>query len=131
MRPFRFGVIVRRAQSRADWADKARRLEDLGYATLLVPDHLAEMLAPIPALIAAAQATRRLRVGTMVLNNDLRHPVLVAREAATVDLLTDGRLELGLGAGYMKAEVEDIRVGEPAPPSYARDPCDTLPSLAT
>jgi probable F420-dependent oxidoreductase len=118
MRPFRFGVIVRRAESRAHWADKARRIEDLGYATFLVPDHLAGLLAPMPALIAAAQATKRLRIGTMVLNNDLRHPVLVAREAATVDLLTDGRLELGVGAGYMKAEYE--QTGLPFDPGRFR-----------
>jgi hypothetical protein len=95
MRPFRFGVNVRDARSRADWQDKARRVEGLGYAVFLVPDHLAAMLATVPAVMSAADATTRLRVGTNVLNNDLRHPVLVAREAATLDLLTDVRLELG------------------------------------
>ena len=95
MRPFRFGVNVRDAPSRAEWADKARKVEDLGYSALTVPDHLAAMLAPIPAVVSAAEATKRLRVGTNVLNNELRHPVLVAREAATVDLLTDGRFDLG------------------------------------
>jgi probable F420-dependent oxidoreductase len=104
MRPFRFGVNVRDAASRAEWVDKARKVEDLGFSTLTVPDHLADMLAPIPAMVSAAEATKRLRVGTNVLNNDLRHPVLVAREAATVDLLTDGRLDLGLGAGHMESE---------------------------
>lgn len=106
MKPFRFGVNALSAGSRADWAAKARKLEDIGYWILSVPDHLAEMLAPMPALVAAAAATTRLRVGTNVLNNDLRHPVLVAREAATVDLLTDGRLQLGLGAGHMRSEYE-------------------------
>ena len=86
---------------RAEWADKARKLEDLGYSALTVPDHLADIFAPMPALVAAAEATKRLQVGTNVLNNDFRHPVLVAREAATVDLLTDGRLQLGVGAGHM------------------------------
>src|SRR6059058_4763401 len=104
MKPFRFGVNVWRATSRAEWGEKARKLENLGYTVLAVPDHLADLVAPLPALVSAAEATTRLRVGTHVLNNDLRHPVLVAREAATVDLLTDGRFELGVGAGHMQSE---------------------------
>ncbi len=106
MRPFRFDVNMRSAGSRREWADKAKKLEDLGYSALTVPDHLADMFSPMPALVSAAEATRHLRVGTNVLNNDLRHPVLVAREAATVDVLTEGRLQLGLGAGHMKAEYD-------------------------
>jgi probable F420-dependent oxidoreductase len=106
MKPFRFGINIRDASSRAEWQDKARKVEALGYAVLLVPDHLAAMLATIPAVMSAADATTRLRIGTNVLNNDLRHPVLLAREAATMDLLTDGRLELGLGAGYMRIEYD-------------------------
>jgi probable F420-dependent oxidoreductase len=106
MKPFRFGVNIARAESRAAWAEKARKLEDLGYSALTVPDHLADLLAPMPALVSAAEATTRLRVGTNVLNNDFRHPVLVAREAASVDLLTDGRLQLGLGAGHMQSEYD-------------------------
>lgn len=108
MKPFRFGVNAWSSGSRAEWVDKARKLEELGYSSLSVPDHLAEMFAPFPALVSAAAATKSLRVGTNVLNNDFRHPVLVAREAATVDLLTDGRLQLGLGAGHMKAEYEQM-----------------------
>ena len=106
-KPFSFGVNVRSATSAGEWAAKARRIEDLGYSTLTVPDHLAEMLAPIPAALGAAAATTHLRVGTNVLNNDLRHPVLVAREAATADLLTGGRFQLGLGAGHMKSEYDE------------------------
>ena len=106
MKPFRFGINARDARSRAEWQDKARRIEALGYSVLLVPDHLAAMLATIPAVVSAADATKSLRVGTNVLNNDLRHPVLLAREAATIDLITDGRLELGLGAGYMRPEYD-------------------------
>ena len=105
-RPFRFGVNVRTAASRTEWVAKARRMEALGYSVLSVPDHLAAMLAPLPALVAAAEATTRLRVATIVLNNDFRHPVVVAREAATVDVLTNGRLELGLGGGHMKSEYD-------------------------
>jgi probable F420-dependent oxidoreductase len=86
--------------------DKARKVEALGYDTLTVPDHFADFLAPVPALISAADATSRLRVGTNVFNNDFRHPVLLAREAATIDLLTDGRLQLGLGAGNSPTEYD-------------------------
>jgi alkanesulfonate monooxygenase SsuD/methylene tetrahydromethanopterin reductase-like flavin-dependent oxidoreductase (luciferase family) len=108
VRPFRFGVRVGPADSRSGWAEKARKIEGLGYTTLNVPDHLADLLAPMPALISAAEATKHLRVATNVLNNDLRHPVLVAHEAATVDLLTDGRLQLGLGAGSIRSEYDQI-----------------------
>jgi probable F420-dependent oxidoreductase len=118
MKPFRFGVNVWRAGSRAEWADKARKLEDLGYYSLTVPDHLADLFAPVPALVSAAAATTSLRVGTNVLNNDFRHPVLVAREAATVDLLTDGRLQLGLGAGHMRSEYD--QAGLPFDPGATR-----------
>src|SRR6266851_3835522 len=107
MKPFRFGVTVGRAGSRAEWVEKARKIEDLGYDVLTVPDHLTDLFAPMPAVLSAADATKHLRVGTNVLNNDLRHPVLVAREAATVDLLTDGRFELGLGAGSIRAEYDE------------------------
>jgi probable F420-dependent oxidoreductase len=108
MRPFRFGVNARSARSRSEWTDKARKIEDLGYQWLGVPDHLTNLIAPMPALVSAADATKRLRIGTNVLNNDLRHPVLVAREAATVDILTDGRFQLGLGAGSIRSEYEQI-----------------------
>jgi probable F420-dependent oxidoreductase len=111
MKPFRFGVNVRSSGSRADWVDKARKIEDLGYDVLTVPDHLADLLAPMPAVLSAAEATKHLRVGTNVLNNDLRHPVLVAREAATVDLLTEGRLQLGLGAGSLRSEYDQAGLG--------------------
>ena len=106
MKPFRFGVNAGHAGSRAEWQAKARKVEGLGYATLTVPDHLTDLIAPMPALVSAAEATTTLRVGTNVLNNDLRHPVLVAREAAAVDLLTDGRLQLGLGAGSIQSEYD-------------------------
>ena len=86
--------------------EKARKIEDLGYSTLTAPDHLTDLMAPMPALVSAAEATKHLRVGTNVVNNDFRHPVLVAREAATIDLLTEGRLQLGLGAGSIRSEYE-------------------------
>ncbi len=106
MKPFRFGVNVWNAKSRTDWVEKARKIEALGYATLTLPDHLTDLIAPIPAMVSAAEATTTLRVGSNVLNSDLRHPVLVAREAAAVDLLSDGRLQLGLGAGSIQSEYD-------------------------
>lgn len=105
---FRFGVALWQARGRAEWVATARKAETLGYDMVTMPDHLTDRLAPMPAMISAAEATTRLRVGSNVLNNDLRHPVLVAREAATVDLLTDGRLQLGLGAGSIRAEYDQI-----------------------
>jgi probable F420-dependent oxidoreductase len=104
--PFRFGINMRTAASATWWAEAARRAEGFGYSTLTVPDHFSEMFSPMPAIVAAAAATTRLRIGTLVLNNDFRHPVLLAREAALVDVLSDGRLQLGLGAGYMKSEYD-------------------------
>jgi Luciferase-like monooxygenase len=80
MNPFRFGVSVWHAPSRAEWIAKARKIEDLGYSSLLVPDHLNERVAPMPALISAAEATKRIRVCTYVLNNDLRAGVKPARK---------------------------------------------------
>lgn len=111
MTPFRFGVNTWSAGSSREWVDRARRLEALGYTTLFMADHLADTLAPLTALAVAAHAAPTLRVGTFVLNNDFRHPVVVAREIATLDLLTDGRVELGLGAGY--ADTEYLEAGIP------------------
>ena len=96
-----------RAESHVQYRDAARRWEDLGYSTLFVPDHFVDHpLAPIPAMAMVAEATERLRVGSLVLGNDYKHPVVLAREAATLDLLSDGRLELGVGAGWMTADYE-------------------------
>lgn len=105
-RRFRFGIQLSTAANSVAWADLAREAEDLGYATLFVPDHFGDQLAPGPALVAAADATRELRVGTLVLDNDYKHPVVTAKEMASVDLLSDGRLELGLGAGWMASDYE-------------------------
>jgi probable F420-dependent oxidoreductase len=121
MKPFRFGVNLRGADSRADWVAKARKLEDLGYSTLLVPDHLAEIMSPLAPLVSAASGTSTLRVGTCVLNNDFRHPVLLAREAAAIDLLSDGRFELGIGAGHMQSEYTEAGLPfDPAPVRFDR-----------
>ncbi|MGW3267094.1 LLM class F420-dependent oxidoreductase [Streptomyces sp. NPDC001056] len=104
-RPFRFGVNMLTPASAAEWRAKCRRAEELGYDVILVPDHLG-WVAPFPALVAAAQATERVRVGTLVLNAGFHNPTLLAREVATTDALTGGRLELGLGTGYVQEEHE-------------------------
>ncbi len=106
---FRFGVNFLEAASGSQWADKCRHAEALGYDVLLVPDHLG-WPAPFPSLVAAAEATTRPRVGTFVLNAGFWNPVLLAREIATTDRLTGGRLEVGLGTGYVRAEFDDARI---------------------
>lgn len=105
-RRFRFGAQLSFAGTGDEWAAKARRVEELGYSTLCVPDHFDDQLAPVPALVAAAAATTTLRVGTLVLDNDYRHPLLTAKEAATVDVLSGGRFELGMGAGWLRSDYE-------------------------
>ncbi len=114
-RPFRFGVQIAGAASAAEWAAKARRAEELGYATLFMPDHFGDQLAPVPALVAAAAATTDLRVGTLVHDNDYKHPLVLAKELATVDVLTDGRLEIGLGAGWMRSDYEESGIAYDPP----------------
>jgi probable F420-dependent oxidoreductase len=95
-RPFRFALQSRMSD---DWQRQARRIEELGYDILLMPDHFGRQFAIGPALAAAAEATTTLRIGTLVLQNDLRHPTMLAMEAATLDVLSGGRFELGIGAG--------------------------------
>lgn len=97
-------MLVSRAETAGEWRELARKAEGLGYATLLIADHFGRQLAPLPALVAAAAVTSQLRVGTFVLDNDFRHPAATAKEAATVDVLTGGRLELGIGAGWNPAD---------------------------
>ena len=99
----------------ASWAEQARKAEDLGYSTLLMPDHFGDQLAPVPAMMAAADATTTLRVGALVFDNDYRHPLVLAKEAATLDLLSGGRLELSLGAGWMRTDYEQSGIGYDPP----------------
>ncbi|MEY2445203.1 MAG: hypothetical protein QOE00_1783 [Ilumatobacteraceae bacterium] len=99
-RPFRFGAEMMGPFAGMSWADSARRLESLGYSSLAVPDHFHEGFGPITAMATAAMATTTLKVSSMVLNTDLRHPAVLARELASIDILSEGRLEVGLGAGY-------------------------------
>jgi probable F420-dependent oxidoreductase len=107
-KPFRFGVQVPQVGSASEWRDKARKLEDLGYSTLFMPDHFGTELAPLPAIAMAAAHTTTLRVGSLVFDNDYKHPAILAKEAATIDLLTDGRLELGIGAGWMRSDYDQL-----------------------
>ena len=105
-RRFRFGIQLSTAPSGDAWAALARKAEDLGYSTLFMPDHFGDHLAPMPALMAAADATTELRVGALVFDNDYKHPVVLAKEMATIDVLSGGRLEVGLGAGWMASDYE-------------------------
>jgi probable F420-dependent oxidoreductase len=100
IKPFRFSAGIPPTDSRADFVDQVRQVEQLGYSGLLLSDHLINRFAPISALAVAAAVTSRLRLGSFVFNNDLRHPVVLAQELATLDRLSDGRLEIGIGAGW-------------------------------
>jgi probable F420-dependent oxidoreductase len=104
LHPFRFGVTLFRAASRQEWVEKCHQIEDLGYSVLQVPDHLGNQFSPILALMAAAEASRALRLGTLVLDINYWHLALLAKEVATLDLLSEGRFELGLGAGWIARE---------------------------
>jgi probable F420-dependent oxidoreductase len=103
-RPFRFGVQAPRAADAASWTALARRVESHGYSTLTMPDHFDDQFAPVPALMAAAAATETLRVGALVWDNDYRHPIVLAKELATIDVLSGGRLEIGIGAGWQASD---------------------------
>jgi probable F420-dependent oxidoreductase len=118
MHPFRFGLTAGWVGTGEAWLAMARRAEELGYSVLLVPDHLTRQLSPVPALAAAAGVTTRLRIGSYVFANDYRHPLLLAREAATLDAVSSGRLEFGIGAGW---RVSDYRqLGVPYDPAGRR-----------
>jgi len=118
MNGFRFAVQLSTAPSATAWRELATKVEDLGYSTLYVPDHFDDQLAPMVALTVAAEATTTLNVGTLVLDNDYRHPVVLAKEAATLDLMSEGRFELGLGAGWMTSDYESS--GIPLDPPAVR-----------
>jgi probable F420-dependent oxidoreductase len=111
-KPFRFGVQCSTPPDyrRQSWAELARTCEDLGYSVLTVADHFDDQYAPVPALMAAADATTTLRVGALVLCTDYTHPVVIAKEAATIDVLSNGRFELGLGAGWMTSDYEQAGI---------------------
>jgi probable F420-dependent oxidoreductase len=110
VQPFRFAVYTNDGTFADDWTAFARRVEEHGYAALYVTDHLNRQLAPTAALAAAAAVTRTLRIGPYVFANDFRHPLLVAREAATLDRLSGGRLDLGLGAGWRVSDYRQLGI---------------------
>jgi probable F420-dependent oxidoreductase len=118
MATFRFALQASQAASPAAWKELAQKAEDMGYSTLYVPDHLDDQWAPMIALTVAAEATTTLRVGTLVLDNDFRHPVVVAKEAATLDLVSGGRFEFGMGAGWMRTDYDQS--GIPMEPAAVR-----------
>ncbi len=106
-RPFRFSVVTSTAKSRQEWVTKAKRIEELGYTTLLTPDHLDLGIDPIVSLMTVAETTS-LRIGSHVFCNDFRHPVLLARQVANLDLFSEGRFQFGLGCGYLAEEYAQI-----------------------
>lgn len=113
--PFRFGVEMMAPFDGLSWAESAREVEALGYSTLFVPDHFHEGYGPITAMATAAMATTNLMVGPMVLACDFRHPAVIARELASIDVLSHGRLEVGLGAGYQETDYDRSGIAMDAP----------------
>lgn len=137
VREFRFGIGVRAVRSSTRFRDKVRRFADQGYDVLHVPDHIGAP-APFPAMVAAADAAD-IRVGTYVLNAAFYKPALLARDALAVDVLCDGRLELGLGTGYVREEFEAAEIPYPSAAErvahlrhttgYLRDALPSVPLL--
>ena len=116
MHPFRFAVQQASAPTGEEWAALARRAESLGYDLLVMPDHLGNQLSPFAALAAAAAATTRLRISAFVFANDYRHPLMLAREAATLDVLSGGLFEMGMGAGWMTSDYRGLGMTYDLPP---------------
>jgi len=108
IKPFRFGVQLTSPGNGSFWTDQARKIESLGYDTAAMPDHFDGQLAPMPALQAVLDCTTTLRAGALVFDNDYKHPVVLAKELATMDVLSDGRVEIGLGAGWMKSDYDQM-----------------------
>jgi probable F420-dependent oxidoreductase len=118
LRPFRFGAQFASAAGGAAWRERAKAAEDLGYDTFWMPDHLDDQWGPLVGLTAAAAATTTIRIGTLVFDNDFRHPAVMAKEMATLDLVSEGRLELGLGAGWLESDY--LKHGLPFDPPATR-----------
>ena len=107
MKPFRFAVQASNTLSAKEWKNLARKVESLGYSTLFIPDHFGDQLSPLVGLTVAAESTSKLKVGSLVFDNDYRHPLVLAREIATLDNLCDGRVEFGIGAGWMTSDYSE------------------------
>jgi len=128
MRDFRFSFNIFGITDRQAFIDECREAEGYGYGTVFAADHLG-IPAPFPLLVEATDATQRLRVGTLVLNAPFWNPALLSREVATTDILTDGRLELGLGSGHMKWEFDEARIAWQPPAGRAAQLADTISEL--
>jgi probable F420-dependent oxidoreductase len=116
VKPFQFLAEAREPVSARELGARARKAEALGYHALVIPDHLLEQLSPVPAMAVIAAATERLRVSAFVLNNDLRHPAVLAQDLASLDVLSEGRLDVAIGGGWNQAEYDAIGVDfDPAP----------------
>jgi probable F420-dependent oxidoreductase len=121
VRPFRFLAEVREIVTGGELAARARRAEEMGYHALVVPDHLLDQLSPVVAMTTVVAATSRLRVSAFVMNNDLRHPAVVAQDLASIDVLSGGRLDVAIGAGWNRPEFEAIGLAfDPAPVRQSR-----------
>jgi probable F420-dependent oxidoreductase len=121
MRPFRFLADVGAIVTGSELAARARRAEQLGYHALVVPDHLNGQLSPVVAMATIAAATSTLRMSAFVLNNDLRHPAVLAQDLASIDVLSGGRLDVAIGAGWNKPEYDAIGIAfDPTPVRQAR-----------
>ncbi len=114
-RPFRFGLTLERTSNQDEIAGQARRAEELGYSCMVMTDHLDDRNGPLVTITAAALATTSLRVGTLVLCNDYRHPVVLAKELATLDRISNGRLEIGIGSGWMTTDYEQAGLPKDRP----------------
>lgn len=114
-RAFRFSVQEHQAHSASQWRERARAIEAMGYSTLYLPDHFGNQVGPIAGLMAAADATTTLRVGSLVFDNDYRHPVVLAKEAASLDLLSGGRLDFGIGAGWLASDYAQSGIAYDSP----------------
>ncbi len=106
VRAFRFSVQEHQAKSALQWRARVRAIESMGYSAVYLPDHFSDQPGAIAALMSAADATTTLRIGSLVFDNDYRHPIVLAKEAATLDLLSDGRLDLGIGAGWLRSDYD-------------------------
>jgi probable F420-dependent oxidoreductase len=115
MKPFRFAVQAHAAPDAKSWRELARTIESLGYSTMYMPDHFGEQWGPLVGLTVAAEATDGLKVGSLVFDNDYRHPVVLAKEAATLDLASEGRFEFGIGAGWMRSDYEQSGIPYDSP----------------
>jgi len=114
-RRFRFGVQLNRPFEGTTWIDSVKAVEDIGYSTLFLPDHFEDQFGPIVAMAVAATVTTTMNVGALVFDNDYRHPVVLAKEMATLDVVSGGRVELGLGAGWMRTDYEQSGIVEDGP----------------